>query len=333
MRIRPGQTALLVRAAAFVILLFLLVPLALAWAPALLGKKLLFTLNFDRSTVFLLLMLGFFALKNRRRLLELSAVRAAWWEPFFFGAFSLLAFSWYFAIRYLLSGNFVLENFGVVVIASYAAYLVGSVALWVAAFGLGFSASFARRFSKELAISLVAAAFFMEFSLVLQAGWKLFSDTLTSLVYWLLAATTPDAVVALSKCCAPLLGCGDFKVLIGAPCSGIDSISLFTVLFLGILAYDWHEIDKKRAALVFVPGLVGIWLMNVVRIYSLVLLGAFVSPELAVGLFHENAGWIFFAVFCAAFWYFAYPFVRRGEKVRKPKAKRPKTDARLKTTL
>ena len=309
MRFRPDQTALLVRAAAFALLLFLVVPLALAGASALLGKKLLFTLNFDRSMVFLTLLLGFFALKNRRLLLGLSAGKAKWWEPVFFGAFSLLAFSWYFAIRYLLSGNFILENFGAVVIASYAAYLIGSAALWAAAFGVEFTVSFARRFSRELAIALVAAAFFMEFSLVLQEGWKLFSDSLTTLVYWMLAATAPGAMVALSKCCAPLVGAGDFRVLIGAPCSGIDSISLFTMLFLGILAYDWNGIDKKRALLAFVPGLAGTWLMDVVRIYSLVMLGAFVSPDLAVGLFHENAGWIFFAVFCTAFWYFAYPFV------------------------
>ncbi len=310
-KIRPGQRRLFVRALAFALLYFFLVPLAIAAAATLLDKKVSFTLNFDRSAVFLLLLLGFFALKNRNRLAALEDERAGLWETLLFGAFSAVAFSWYFLIRYFLPGNYVLQNFGTVVLASYGAYLLGSAALWVAVFGIGFTAGFVKKFSKELVLALVAALFFIEFSLVLQMNWKLFSNAVTALVYWLLASTTSNAVMALSECCAPLVGTGDFTVLIGEACSGIDSISLFTLLFLGIMAYDWKTIDKKRALAVFVPGLAGIWFANVFRVYALILVGAFVSPGLAVGLFHENAGWVFFVVFCTVFWYLAYPLVKK----------------------
>ncbi|MCX6767765.1 MAG: archaeosortase/exosortase family protein [Candidatus Micrarchaeota archaeon] len=309
-KIGPGQKRLLLRLAAFAVLYLLVVPLAMAAAATLLDKKVSFTLNFDRSAVFLLLLLGFFVLKNRGRLLGLEHKPPAQWEPFLFGAFSAVAFSWYFLLRYFMPGNFVLQNFGTVVLASYGAYLLASVALWLAVFGIDFTAGFAGMFTRELVLSLVTAAFFVEFSLALQYGWKLFSNTVTALVYHLLSAAVPGAVMALSACCAPMVGVGSFRVLIGEACSGIDSLSLFTLLFVGIMAYDWKVIDKKRALLAFVPGLVGIWFANIFRVSALVLIGAFVSPGLAVGLFHENAGWIFFVIYCTAFWYFAYPFVR-----------------------
>jgi len=311
--LRSGQRTLVLTAIAFAALFFFAVPFLLASAAAALGKEVVFTLNFDRSLVFLLLMLGFFAIKNRKALAGLEAGGRAWWEPLFFGAFSALAFSWYFAARYLLSANFVLANFGAVVLASYAAYLLGCAALWAAVFGIGFSASFARRFSKELVLALIAALFFIEFSLLLQFEWKLFSSALTAAVHWLLAASAPQAMMELGGM-APVVGAAGFTVIIGAACSGIDSIGLFTVLFLGILAYDWKSIDKWRAAAAFVPGVVLAWFADVLRIYFLVLVGAFVSPALAIGFFHENAGWFLFVIFCTAYWYFAYPFMRAGKR-------------------
>jgi exosortase E/protease (VPEID-CTERM system) len=42
-------------------------------------------------------------------------------------------------------------------------------------------------------------------------------------------------------------------------------------------------------------GIVSIWLCNVVRIVALILIGAHISPAIAVGGFHSQAGWIGFA--------------------------------------
>jgi exosortase E/protease (VPEID-CTERM system) len=49
--------------------------------------------------------------------------------------------------------------------------------------------------------------------------------------------------------------------------------------------------------LVLLPiGIVTIWLCNALRIATLVLIGTYLSPEIAVGGFHSQAGWIGFVV-------------------------------------
>ena len=73
--------------------------------------------------------------------------------------------------------------------------------------------------------------------------------------------------------------------------------------FLLFLVIMRKKIDLHLGMLVFLCGLVGIFYLNVLRIYLLMVIGTF-NPEFALNAFHNNSGWILFLIyFCAIVFY------------------------------
>ena len=98
-----------------------------------------------------------------------------------------------------------------------------------------------------------------------------------------------------------------FSVLIGSPCSGIDGMTLFTTLYVLIIAFDWKNVNKLKA-LIFLPfGTLGMFCMNTLRVYLLLIVGVLYSKEFAIGAFHSNIGWILFLCYFLSFLYLMYP--------------------------
>jgi exosortase E/protease (VPEID-CTERM system) len=93
-----------------------------------------------------------------------------------------------------------------------------------------------------------------------------------------------------------ILGTGSFLVAISPQCSGYEGIGLITV-FLAIYLWLFRErIRFPQALLLFPLGALAIWLANTLRIALLIAIGDSYSPELALGAFHSQAGWITFAL-------------------------------------
>jgi len=92
-----------------------------------------------------------------------------------------------------------------------------------------------------------------------------------------------------------------FSAVLGAPCSGIQGLGLvlgFTSVWL------WYLRKQSRfpQALLLIPCALGcIWLLNIVRISALFLIGDKLSPAVALGGFHSQAGWIAFTAVALAF--------------------------------
>lgn len=122
------------------------------------------------------------------------------------------------------------------------------------------------------------------------------------------------------------LGIGDFTVLVGPQCSGVEGFALIAS-FLAF--YVWLFRDRLAFPLVWALFPVAIlisWLFNVVRISVLVWIGAHVSEDLAVDGFHSHAGWMMFTILSVslAAWVHATPlFRRKGGAVAVPAAKPP----------
>ncbi|SLN28491.1 Transmembrane exosortase (Exosortase_EpsH) [Roseivivax jejudonensis] len=93
------------------------------------------------------------------------------------------------------------------------------------------------------------------------------------------------------------IGLDGFAVIVASQCSGIEGFALLTG-FLAIYAVIFRDIIRwGRFWLVVWPlGLLLSWALNVVRIAALILIGAHVSPELAVNGFHSFAGWFYFTI-------------------------------------
>lgn len=125
-----------------------------------------------------------------------------------------------------------------------------------------------------------------------------------------LTAATFAAVVALLQLlgAAPdvvladlVIGVGDFYVQIAHACSGVEGLALVTAFSLLYAVLFRDVIRPLRFAIAVLPAaLAASWGLNVVRIAGLILIGARVSPDLAVEGFHSFAGWLFFTLLALA---------------------------------
>ena len=126
-----------------------------------------------------------------------------------------------------------------------------------------------------------------------QELWKPLNELTVWCTYKLLSMIYGDVYIEPEQA---LLGVNDFVVEIAPACSGYEGMALILVF---VSLYLWlfrTELKFPRALLLFPIGLVIIWLTNVLRIALLVAIGASVSPEIALGGFHSQAGWIGFSM-------------------------------------
>ena len=105
----------------------------------------------------------------------------------------------------------------------------------------------------------------------------------------------------------------NFSVGVAKTCSGIDSVLLFTGLYLGILAWDWGILDKRKAFGMYFVGVFGAFALNIVRIFLLILIGFFVSRDFALHSFHTNASSLLFIIYFGVFWKSFYGWMRKRD--------------------
>lgn len=92
------------------------------------------------------------------------------------------------------------------------------------------------------------------------------------------------------------IGIESFRVLVARQCSGVEGFALITG-FTGLYLMLFRDRLRLARALWLIPvAVLASWLLNVVRIAGLILIGAHVSPSLAVNGFHSHAGWLMFTL-------------------------------------
>jgi exosortase E/protease (VPEID-CTERM system) len=90
------------------------------------------------------------------------------------------------------------------------------------------------------------------------------------------------------------LGTPAFRVRIAPECSGYEGVGLVCA-FLGLYLALFRRHLRFPHSLVLLPiGALAAWSLNVVRIAALIVIGDSVSPALALGGFHSQAGWLAF---------------------------------------
>jgi len=92
---------------------------------------------------------------------------------------------------------------------------------------------------------------------------------------------------------ASVIGTANFKVVLLAGCSGVDSITLFLIFFSAYLWFYRSELRFPWVLMLLPVGAATLYLLNVVRIVALILIGSW-SHSLAVDGFHSVAGWLLF---------------------------------------
>ena len=255
-----------------------------------------------------------FILMTRSRLFELKTRRYSKKQGIFFAVMTLIGIILYLYLRYYTSHNtqFTFEHKITFLVLILSSILFTFISLALAIFNLRFVKDFIKNFKKELSISAVLVLIYYVFTVKIKLIWFLLSSMVARIEYKLLGLTFDNTTLIIPPNGSdPILGVGDFIVRVGKDCSGIESIILYTSLYMVILFLDWNKLNRKKMTLLFIPGLIGVFLTNVLRVFLIMLFGILVNPKFAIGLFHSNAGWLLFIAYFALFWYFAYPWAKK----------------------
>jgi exosortase E/protease (VPEID-CTERM system) len=234
-------------------------------------------------------------LKHWSRQLLLAADRHQYRLPL---ALQLCAYSLFFVLSYLLfsrSGHWDKPAIPLPLVWMAATGLVA--ALWLHSLApFGFWRRFARAEVLAIGFACAVAVLSWAFALVTQNLWDPLSAVTFDMVTSLLQLFYADIVVDLEH---RVLGVGDFVVEIAAVCSGYEGIGL-VLIFTGYYLVIFRQDFRFPQSLLLLPlGVAAIWAFNNFRIAALIVIGAEISPELALGGFHSLAGWISFVLVTA----------------------------------
>lgn len=174
-------------------------------------------------------------------------------------------------------------------------------------YGWSFIKDFARKFKKELFYFLIFGLVTYSLMKFVWNLWPYLSLGVLKIVYFFLKLFGLNAVVINSD----VINLNGFAVQIAEPCSGIYSIFLFSALYLFIVFLEWNKMNKMKASLVFIPAVLGAFVFNAIRMFFLMLVGAYISKDLALGLYHSYSGMVFFLIYFGLFWGLAYNWMKK----------------------
>jgi exosortase E/protease (VPEID-CTERM system) len=225
------------------------------------------------------------------------------WRPWVFA--NLIAFILAFAGAFVLSMH--LEQarsapWGVFALwCSIAALLAPTLVIAFAPLRLWLS--FAREYRVSVAAAAAAAALASLLMTMSESLWGGLSDATLSASVWVLQLYETDIFFDLTT---DVIRVADFAVLIGAPCSGFQGMGLVT-MFLSLFIWAFRREFRFPNVLLLIPlGIVAVWCLNVVRIVTLITIGAHVSPSIALTGFHDHAGWLAFLTVSITLMFVAY---------------------------
>lgn len=270
-----------------------------------------FLLDVDIGKALLLTAMIFFFL-TRDKLKELSKHNFELKTTILFGILSIGSFIGYFLLKQFLINNpiYAVENILLFYPLKELTLILGTIFLFISIFGWKFSKYFSKKFKKEIGISIGVFALTLFLIVEFQKLWVYFSYAVAKSVYFLLNLTF-DAVLSFSGNMPNLGIINKFVVNIGQPCSGVDSMLMFIFLYVFIAGYDWNKFNKKKLALMFIPGVISVFILNIIRIYLLITIGAFFSESFAIGFFHTNASMILFLGYFILFWGLLYKWMKK----------------------
>lgn len=142
-------------------------------------------------------------------------------------------------------------------------------------------------------ISVLVGILSWYFGELAEFSWQPLAEYTFYLCHQLLALIYSDINYNLSD---RILGTTNFRVQISPECSGYEGIGLIVVFFSVYLWLFRNSLRFPRVLLLFPIGILAIWLLNSVRIVSLIVIGSSFSAEVAAGGFHSNAGWFVFII-------------------------------------
>ncbi len=121
--------------------------------------------------------------------------------------------------------------------------------------------------------------------------WRPLSRSTLEIVNFLLRLAFQDTICVPEKF---LVGAGDFSVRVGRPCCGYEGIGLIWAFLAGYIWFSRRGLRFPHVLALFPIGTALMWFLNAARIAALIAIGATISPAIAMGGFHSQAGWLAF---------------------------------------
>ncbi|HEX9153241.1 MAG TPA: archaeosortase/exosortase family protein, partial [Candidatus Saccharimonadales bacterium] len=218
----------------------------------------------------------------------------------------IIASSLAFAVAWVAIGDLLVgqRNFASLALA-HSGLVVGLTLAGVGCIGLGNLRVIWHTYHTVIIRSAIIAGVFYLFLQLVYMLWKPLASTVLISVNFLLNLTGLHAVVVPPH----TLMFDKFGITVAEYCSGIESIALFTGLYIIVGLLDWQRINKQRYYLVFPFALFGLFLVNILRVFGLIMAGYHINPEIAFSLFHTYAGMVFFIIYSGVFWSFSYKYL------------------------
>jgi exosortase E/protease (VPEID-CTERM system) len=204
----------------------------------------------------------------------------------------LLAFVAFFVIAGVLVRAEATAYAALLVVAWGASAAVAGAALVEAVLPRGLAA-LGPRFARALAAGTVVGAAACAAGLASEELWSPLASATLVLVASSLRLLSLSVWADMETATLNLDG---FEVMISPVCSGYQGIGLIVVLTGAYLWWFRRELRFPMVLLLVPLGVSLVWLANAVRIAALMMVGAWVSSDVALGGFHSKAGWV---LFCA----------------------------------
>jgi exosortase/archaeosortase family protein len=181
--------------------------------------------------------------------------------------------------------------------------------LFFAFFDKRYTAEFVSRFRHELyssfLMSLIIGLFLKSIIMKWQftrIAWNFLSFVVAKIVYLMLSIFFNGAYYRIDDSLSPVVGIADVSAKIYWSCSGMEGISMFVVVFALLLFIEKDRVRSWKDISFLAPiGIIGMFFLNILRVFFIFVAGHFTSQEFATGIFHSNAGWILFTIYCLFF--------------------------------
>lgn len=241
---------------------------------------------------------GLFAyfFRDRIRTIQHYPIRFGW--TFSFSVIALFACFLPFSILAAM-------GFGNIIVYFLFLYFTYA-ALFLAIFG----PTFVRVFARELLLFANISVAFILCGYLLDHSWQAFAFVILRALSFILPVFDASAVVNVADLSVTMRG---FRIIVGAPCAGLYSLFLFVLFFLLSFYFvkQTKAIRRGRAAFVFFSGFIALFILNIFRIASIVLIGAFYSQEIAISIFHEYGASVIFVIFLFLYLHFVLPWITK----------------------
>lgn len=174
-------------------------------------------------------------------------------------------------------------------------------------FGMKFTRMLIKIFRKELLICVGLSGVLFVAIFQVWKLWPFFSNLVLQVQYFIFSKLYDNVAIIPPRG----LFVNTFAVEIAEACSGLESIFLFTVLYIFISVLDWKKLILKRVLLLFPLLLAGLVIVNIVRVFVLILVGVLINPQIMAALFHTYLGLLLFVAYFLLFMRFGYGWLKK----------------------